>query len=198
MIGRSSGHGAGRVSSLVDDRRPAFGSLARMERLCFTQLGCTTCHRSESQGRGPTLTGVYGKPVLLEDGRTIIADENYIRESILSPSAKVVSGFKPIMPVFQGLVNEEQLNELVAYVKSLNQPPAGAAGRLMASPGTHPQEPEGIAMATTADCTAERENYLNKEYGIQLVVAYHRPQAHCAAVSRFDHVSSFLWAAFLH
>jgi cytochrome c oxidase subunit 2 len=74
------------------------------------------------------LAGVFGKPVTLEDGRTVIADENYVRESILSPAAKVVSGFKPIMPVFQGLVDEEQLNELVAYVKSLNPAPKGAAG----------------------------------------------------------------------
>ena len=58
----------------------------------------------------------------LEDGRTITADENYIRESILDPGAKVVSGFKPVMPTFQGLVSEEQLNALVAYVKSLSQP----------------------------------------------------------------------------
>src|ERR1700680_4386928 len=66
----------------------------------FTELGCVTCHRSDTQGRGPNLVGVFGKPVLLEDGRTVTADENYISESILSPSAKIVSGFKPIMPVF--------------------------------------------------------------------------------------------------
>ena len=60
----------------------------------------------------------------LEDGRIVTADENYIRESILDPGAKIVSGFKPIMPVFQGLVSEEQLNALVAYVKSLSQPVA--------------------------------------------------------------------------
>jgi cytochrome c oxidase subunit II len=58
--------------------------------------------------------------VQLEDGRTVTADENYIRESILDPGAKVVSGFKPVMPTFQGLVSEEQLNALVAYVKSLS------------------------------------------------------------------------------
>ena len=58
----------------------------------------------------------------------MLADENYIRESILDPPAKVVSGFKPIMPVFQGLVSEEQLNALVAYVKSLSAAPAGVAG----------------------------------------------------------------------
>jgi cytochrome c oxidase subunit 2 len=105
----------------------ASGSLAQTGETLFQQLGCITCHRLDVQGRGPNLKGVYGKPVTLEDGRTVVADDNYIRESILSPAAKVVSGFKPIMPVFQGLVTEEQLNSLVAYVKSLSQPPAGAA-----------------------------------------------------------------------
>jgi cytochrome c oxidase subunit II len=80
--------------------------------------------------------------VQLEDGRTVIADENYIRESILSPSAKIVSGFKPIMPTFQGLVSEEQLTALVAYIKSLNPPPAGAAATPKLAPGTKPQEPK--------------------------------------------------------
>jgi cytochrome c oxidase subunit 2 len=103
------------------------GSLASNGEGIFQRLGCVTCHRSDTQGRGPNLAGIFGKPVLLEDGRTVIADEHYVRESILSPSAKVVKGFKPIMPVFQGLVSEEQLTELVAYVKSLSAPP-GAAG----------------------------------------------------------------------
>jgi cytochrome c oxidase subunit 2 len=104
------------------------GSLAENGSTLFQQLGCPTCHRFDVQGRGPNLMNVFGKPVQLEDGRSVIADENYIRESILSPSAKVVSGFKPIMPVFQGLVSEEQLTALVAYIKSLSQPPAGSAG----------------------------------------------------------------------
>jgi len=94
----------------------------------FSSLGCATCHRFDVQGRGPNLTNVFNKPVLLEDGRTVIADENYVRESILSPTAKIVSGFKPVMPTFQGLVTDEQLNALVAYVKSLAQQPSGAAG----------------------------------------------------------------------
>ncbi len=94
----------------------------------FTSLGCSTCHRFDVQGRGPNLLGVYNKPVLLEDGRTVIADENYVRESILDPTAKIVKGFKPVMPTFQGIISEEQLNALVAYVKSLSQPPTGTAG----------------------------------------------------------------------
>lgn len=118
----------------------AAGSLASDGANIFLQLGCSTCHRSDTQGRGPNLVGLFGKRVQLEDGRTVQADENYVRESILTPGAKVVSGFKPIMPVFQGLVSEEQLNALVAYVKSLNQSPSGAAGG--ATPATTPQEPK--------------------------------------------------------
>ena len=98
----------------------ASGSLAQNGQMLFQQLGCTTCHRQDTQGRGPNLVGLYGKRVTLEDGRTVVADENYIRESILNPAAKVVSGFKPIMPTFQGLVSEEQLLQLIEYVKSLN------------------------------------------------------------------------------
>ena len=108
----------------------------------FSSLGCATCHRVDVQGRGPNLTNVYNKPVLLEDGRTVTADENYIRESILNPTAKIVSGFKPVMPTFQGLVTDEQLNALVAYVKSLAQQPSGAAGtqnQTTASPSGQPQ-----------------------------------------------------------
>jgi cytochrome c oxidase subunit 2 len=100
------------------------GPLSATGEKIFAELGCVTCHRMDTQGRGPSLQGVFGKPVLLADGRTVTADENYIRESILDPGAKVVNGFKPVMPTFQGLVSEEQLNALVAYVKSLSQPSA--------------------------------------------------------------------------
>jgi cytochrome c oxidase subunit 2 len=94
----------------------------------FTELGCVTCHRSDTQSRGPSLVGVYGKPVMLEDGRTVTADENYIRESIVDPGAKIVNGFKPVMPTFQGQISDEQLNALVAYVKSLGQPQTSQTG----------------------------------------------------------------------
>ena len=112
---------------MAERRAAATGSLASNGQQLFQQLGCTTCHRSDTQGRGPNLTGVFGKPVLLDDGRTVMADENYIRESILNPGAKVVAGFKPIMPTFQGQVSEESLMALVAYVKSLAQPPSEPA-----------------------------------------------------------------------
>jgi cytochrome c oxidase subunit 2 len=108
----------------------------------FASLGCSTCHRFDVQGRGPNLQGIYNKPVLLEDGRTVVADENYVRESILNPTAKIVNGFKPVMPTFQGIVSEEQLNALVAYVKSLSAPPTAVAGSQAqsAQPSAKPQD----------------------------------------------------------
>jgi cytochrome c oxidase subunit 2 len=93
------------------------GPLSATGEKIFAELGCVTCHRTDIQGRGPNLHGVFGKPVQLEDGRTITADENYLRECILDPGAKRVKGFQPIMPTFQGLVTEEQVNALVAYIK---------------------------------------------------------------------------------
>jgi cytochrome c oxidase subunit 2 len=118
----------------------ASGTLAQTGMTLFQQLGCNTCHNMEVQGRGPNLTGVYGHPVQLEDGRVVTADENYVRESIMQPAAKIVSGFKNIMPSWQGQVNEEQLNQLVAYVKSLSPAPEGEAVNSGAPGGTQPQQ----------------------------------------------------------
>jgi cytochrome c oxidase subunit II len=102
------------------------GPLSATGEKLFAELACSTCHQTGGQGRGPSLQGVFGKPVALEDGRVVTADENYIRECILDPAARRVKGFQPIMPTFQGLVSEDQVNALVAYVKSLAQPnPAG-------------------------------------------------------------------------
>jgi len=94
----------------------------------FTQLACTTCHVSNGTGRGPSLNGVYGAKVLLADGSIVTADEGYIRESILQPKAKIVAGYQPVMPTFQGLVTEEQILNLTAYIKSLQTQPVPAKG----------------------------------------------------------------------
>ena len=69
------------------------------------------------------LEGLFGRTVQLQSGETVTVDEAYIRESILTPAAKVTAGFQPIMPAFQGLVSEEQLLALVEYVKSLQALP---------------------------------------------------------------------------
>jgi len=91
------------------------------ERL-FTELNCITCHRPDSAGRGPVLAGIFGRPVSLRSGETVLADEAYVRESIVAPAAKVVGGYQPVMPTYQGQVSEEQLIALVAYIQSLQVP----------------------------------------------------------------------------
>lgn len=85
----------------------------------FGRFGCGTCHRGESGALGPTLTGVFGSQVRLQSGDTITADESYVRESILNPQAKIVAGYPPVMPTFKGQVSEEELLQLITYIKTL-------------------------------------------------------------------------------
>jgi cytochrome c oxidase subunit 2 len=101
-------------------------SLTEEGQQLFSDLACNTCHRPDLQGRGPVLEGVFGHAVALQSGQKVTADEGYIRESILNPAAKVVAGYQPIMPTFQGQVTEEQLLALVEYVKSLPAPKPGS------------------------------------------------------------------------
>jgi cytochrome c oxidase subunit II len=116
------------------------GPLSASGEKIFAELGCSTCHRADSQGRGPNLQGVFGKPVQLEDGRTVTADENYVRECILDPGARRVKGFQPIMPTFQGLVSEEQVNALVAYIKSISAAKQGDGAKTSASAAIAPAQ----------------------------------------------------------
>ena len=83
-----------------------------------------TCHQSDATGRGPLLAGVFGNPVRLASGRTLTADEDYLRESILNPMAKVVAGYQPVMPTYQGQISEEGLMQLISYIKSQKAPPS--------------------------------------------------------------------------
>ena len=85
----------------------------------FGRLGCNTCHRSDGSGRGPSLVGKFGRTEKFTSGEAIAVDESYLRESILNPQAKIVAGYPPIMPTFKGLVTEDQLVQLLAYIKSL-------------------------------------------------------------------------------
>jgi cytochrome c oxidase subunit 2 len=94
----------------------------------FQQLGCHACHHPDSSGQAPSLIGLYGRQVRLQSGEAVTADENYLRESILQPQAKIVEGYPPIMPSFAGQVSEEQLMQLILYIKSLAALSPGAAG----------------------------------------------------------------------
>jgi cytochrome c oxidase subunit 2 len=106
------------------------GSMASQGEKLFQQYGCVSCHLSDTQGRCPSLRNVFGNPVVLDDGRTVLADEAYVRESIVNPNAKIVKGYhRDIMPVFQGQISEEGLLQLIAYVKSLSRPNPTAAAK---------------------------------------------------------------------
>ena len=101
----------------------------------FAEKACSTCHLSNGTGRAPSLNGVYGGTVHLADGSTVTADDAYIRESILVPSAKIVAGYQPLMPAFQGQLTEEQIMSLTAYIKSLESQPVPATGAGVTAPG---------------------------------------------------------------
>lgn len=91
------------------------------------KLGCASCHAGGPQQRGAKLENIFNTDVKLVGGSTVKADEQYIRNSILNPASQVVEGYQPIMPTFKGQVTEDQLNSLVAYIKSLS-PNAAASG----------------------------------------------------------------------
>jgi cytochrome c oxidase subunit 2 len=91
------------------------------------KLGCASCHQGGQDQRGAKLEGIYGTDVRLAGGQTVRVDDEYIRNSILNPSGQIVEGYQPIMPTFKGQVTEEQLVQLVAYIKSLSGNAAGGA-----------------------------------------------------------------------
>lgn len=84
------------------------------------KLGCASCHAGGPQQRGAKLEGIFNHEVKLVGGQTVVANEEYIRNSILNPGSQIVEGFQPIMPTFKGQVTEEQLVDLIAYIKSLS------------------------------------------------------------------------------
>jgi cytochrome c oxidase subunit II len=107
--------------------RPTESLAEKGERL-FTDLGCITCHSGDSTARGPNLKGVFGSQVKLASGESVVADENYIRESLMTPTAKMVAGFPPLMPTYQGQVSEDQIVQIIAYLKSLSEGAQGQPG----------------------------------------------------------------------
>ncbi|MEO8126442.1 MAG: cytochrome c oxidase subunit II [Bryobacteraceae bacterium] len=115
------------------------GSMKEQGEKLFQQYGCVTCHVTDREGRCPSLLNVFGRPVVLEDGRSVQADEAYIRESILNPNAKIVKGYKrDVMPVFQGQIAEDGLLQLIVYIKSLS-PPAPPVATPSPAPARSPK-----------------------------------------------------------
>ncbi|MCC7181547.1 MAG: cytochrome c oxidase subunit II [Acidobacteria bacterium] len=117
------------------------GTLVERGQRLFQDLACGTCHLDTGKGRGPSLNDIVGKTVALADGSTAVVDEGYLRESIINSQAKIVQGYQPLMPAFQGLVSEDNLVALVEYVKSLSPQAtttAPAAATAPAAPAADP------------------------------------------------------------
>jgi cytochrome c oxidase subunit 2 len=95
-------------------------TLAASGEKLFRALGCSGCHGNSSKVRAPDLANVYGRPVALEGKQTVIADERYLRDSILNPGKEVAAGYAPVMPSFDGLIDEGELQMVIAYLKSLS------------------------------------------------------------------------------
>jgi cytochrome c oxidase subunit 2 len=103
------------------------GTLASRGERLFSELACNTCHLGDGSGRGPSLFNKFGTQEQLANGSVVNVDESYVRESILTPQLKVVAGYQPVMPTFQGLLNEESVMALIEYVKSLQSSTGGTA-----------------------------------------------------------------------
>ena len=97
------------------------------------KLGCASCHSGGQAARGAKLENIFNTQIALVGGEKVTADDNYIRNSILNPASQVVEGYQPIMPTFKGQVTEEQLNSLVAYIKSLSPNASATAAKPAAS-----------------------------------------------------------------
>ena len=95
-------------------------SMAELGERLFGQLGCNTCHGEGAKTAGPPLQGLYGTEVKLQNGQTVKADDDYLRNAVLGPQG--VAGYPTLMPTFQGQVNEEEVLQLIAYIKSLGPP----------------------------------------------------------------------------
>ena len=108
--------------------QPAAASPVEAGELLFEGQRCETCHSAGSGQRGPDLAGRFGTVVELEGGREVVFDEEYVRESILEPKAKISKGYAPLMPTYRGQVTETQIQHLIAYLKSLGPGDEDAPG----------------------------------------------------------------------
>src|ERR687885_1220697 len=123
MTGQVVALAPGDYANWLNTGATAFQSPAAQGRKLFQQFGCVECHEA---GRAPPLQGLFGQPVLLSDGSTVIANENYIRQKLLTPGATIPAGYQPIMPSFAGRLSEEDILALIAYIKSIGPGPGSS------------------------------------------------------------------------
>jgi cytochrome c oxidase subunit 2 len=107
----------------------------------FTQRGCTQCHTvTGARLIGPSLKNVFGEPQQLRNGTTVVADENYLRESLYDPNAKIVAGYEPQMPSYKATLKDKDVGAIIEYLKSISEKHANETINLNAPPTTRPQQ----------------------------------------------------------
>ncbi len=111
----------GSAGSEADNGAKPPASMAAAGDQLFQSLGCQSCHRDDGSGAGPSLVGVWGSQVELEDGQNVTADMDYIRRSILDPHSQLVAGYTAIMPTYASQIDEAQLLTLLEYIRSLGE-----------------------------------------------------------------------------
>ncbi len=114
----------------------------------FATMGCTNCHKDDNSGRGPSLVGVYGSQQKLANGQAVPVDDVYVRESILNPHAKIAAGYPLLMSTYQGQLTEEQVAQLIAYLKSIGKN-TGAEGGGQSNLPAPPSAPVAPAAGAT-------------------------------------------------
>jgi cytochrome c oxidase subunit 2 len=132
----------------LDGKSGSAGGQTAGAQSLLEQFRCLSCHQGKAvAGRGPPLEGLFGSTVPLKDGGSVVADENYIRESIVRPQAKIVAGYQSIMPSFEGQIGEEGLNRLIAEIKALGaaRPSAGSDGEKTGPEQLDPDAANGAA-----------------------------------------------------
>jgi cytochrome c oxidase subunit 2 len=108
--------------------------------------GCAQCHSTDGKASvGPTFKDVFGHDVQVKSGGSVLADENYVRESILEPQAKIVAGFEPVMPTFKGKLSDREISAVIEYLKSLSGTGAKEQGTGDPGPGTGEKSPAAPA-----------------------------------------------------
>lgn len=131
----------------------------------YQDLACDNCHGAQSSERGPSLYGLYGKQVKMAKGESVKADESFLRDKILNPYANLTAGYGPTMPAYKGQMNEEQILQLIAYIKSLGTPnappgeqkPAGKPNKTSGSPAAgKPTIAPGSAVAAPSNSVTNR------------------------------------------
>jgi len=124
----------------------------------FTSLGCATCHHDQKTSQGPDLAGVFGSMQPLDTGEKILADEDYMRNSILDPQSQVVQGYGKIMPSFKGMVTEVQISHLIAYLKSI-----GGSEETESTDEEKPESPESASLIDVVDPGTTGQRYVRME-----------------------------------